>query len=625
MSISRKKAVAAIAAVAIAATSLFGGTLAWQSINQRATNIVSDTVNPGGRLHDDFDGSNKDVYVENFAEEPIYARIRLSEYLQLGSETPVDDPENPAADIMVIANGDIRYFETPADKLDENGKVKEMTTYDMVDLFWGGSTVYMPTFNLHKDSLEADINGSYFDVDADGNSKPYAEYRTYTVDETAEHYEVYDADFNTVEEFAADVWQTNPDNETPLGDVIEADNTAELDKYPDNLKYTANMKTHTAEATNSAQVMSMADWIAKGSPEGAFWVYDTDGWAYWAQAIEPGWTYDNGEQTERIEGVNPTTGLLLDRINTKIDDNYYYELIVTAQFVTANDLGWTDGTGFYDTENGSVPSEDALALLAKIGVMTEKTFETANDAASLNEALTSGGSVILDADVKSETAVDSGAKHDGAEIKTGFNWTQGGTLSSGVINDESAGYAGLFITGDTTEAEVRNVTVNSNSTFGVLARATNKDVTLTNVAINGETGGLMVAYDDSSAGTGTVYLNNCTVNAKGSGENSTWNNTAIGVDYGAKLVVNGGTYTGQQAVFSFNRGGSVVINDGFFNGELKNGAGAGTITVKGGTFTADPTAYVDTSAYEVKQSAIDGNIVYIVTEKAEAEYAATAA
>jgi len=32
----------------------------------------------GGRLHDDFNGANKNIYVENFADEPILARIRLA-------------------------------------------------------------------------------------------------------------------------------------------------------------------------------------------------------------------------------------------------------------------------------------------------------------------------------------------------------------------------------------------------------------------------------------------------------------------------------------------------------------------------------------------------------------------
>ena len=47
-------AIAAILAVAVAMT----GTYAWQSISQKAKNVVVSEGNPGGRLHDDFDGSH---------------------------------------------------------------------------------------------------------------------------------------------------------------------------------------------------------------------------------------------------------------------------------------------------------------------------------------------------------------------------------------------------------------------------------------------------------------------------------------------------------------------------------------------------------------------------------------
>ena len=68
MTDKRKKAMTAVGAVAMAAVIALGGTFAWQSISQQALNEAAAVVNPGGRLHDDFDGSNKDVYVENFTD-----------------------------------------------------------------------------------------------------------------------------------------------------------------------------------------------------------------------------------------------------------------------------------------------------------------------------------------------------------------------------------------------------------------------------------------------------------------------------------------------------------------------------------------------------------------------------
>ena len=65
---NKKRIATSVAAVATAAALLLGGTFAWQSVNQTALNEASDVINPGGRLHDDFNGSNKDVYVENFTD-----------------------------------------------------------------------------------------------------------------------------------------------------------------------------------------------------------------------------------------------------------------------------------------------------------------------------------------------------------------------------------------------------------------------------------------------------------------------------------------------------------------------------------------------------------------------------
>ena len=83
---SKKKIAASVGAVGLAAVIALGGTFAWQSISQTALNEAMDTINPGGRLHDDFNGSNKNVYVENFTKDgtAIFARVRLDEYMEIG-------------------------------------------------------------------------------------------------------------------------------------------------------------------------------------------------------------------------------------------------------------------------------------------------------------------------------------------------------------------------------------------------------------------------------------------------------------------------------------------------------------------------------------------------------------
>ena len=90
MSINKKKVATTATALALAGLMLFGGTYAWQSISQTALNEASDVINPGGRLHDDFNGENKDVYVENFTSlanngVQVFARVRLDEYMEIGT------------------------------------------------------------------------------------------------------------------------------------------------------------------------------------------------------------------------------------------------------------------------------------------------------------------------------------------------------------------------------------------------------------------------------------------------------------------------------------------------------------------------------------------------------------
>ncbi|MFQ9798477.1 MAG: hypothetical protein ACLR23_05585 [Clostridia bacterium] len=118
----------------------------------------------------------------------------------------------------------------------------------------------MPTCNRNKDSLKADINGTFAGPDGDPATKEdrYGDYVTYTAGQQITADATYDAD----------------DNDTDEGD------TGVLD-----VNYTLKNEAHTAKATQMATVLTMAEWKAQGSKVGPYWVYDTDGWAYWAQPI----------------------------------------------------------------------------------------------------------------------------------------------------------------------------------------------------------------------------------------------------------------------------------------------------------------------------------------------------
>ncbi len=322
---SKKKIAASAVAVGSAAILALGGTFAWQSISQEALNEAMDTINPGGRLHDDFNGQNKDVYVENFTEDgtAIFARVRLDEYMEIAVG---DGAATPLVENTVRNNVETWITRKP-------GTV-DMTEDTTFGAYWdwnmGGQTTYMPTFNMNKDSLDADINGTYAGGDT---GTPYGDYVDYSLPQYAEGSdgetgdEIYDADTNDIDE---------PD---PVEDV-------NIDTVADQIHYA----TDTLDGT----VITMDEWLLleEDARIGNFWVWDEDGWAYWAQPIESG----------------EATGLLLDEIvhANPPSDSWYYGINVVGQFVTADDIGFLNGTGFYAADEGAIPTANAELLLETI-------------------------------------------------------------------------------------------------------------------------------------------------------------------------------------------------------------------------------------------------------------------
>ena len=187
----------------------------------------------------------------------------------------------------------------------------------------GGETVFMPTFDKNKDSLAADINGTFAgpDGDPDTDNDRYDDYVEYALDDQKTADAVYDAD----------------DDEDDEGDAAV-----------EGVDVTTAEETHTAKATQEATVLTMEEWKAQGSPTGKYWVYDSDGWAYWAEPLAPG----------------EATGLLLDGIERQtMMTELYYAIHVTAQFSTVDSIGSkTDGSGFF--RDGV--TDDAFLLLSKI-------------------------------------------------------------------------------------------------------------------------------------------------------------------------------------------------------------------------------------------------------------------
>ena len=331
----------AVIAVVVALAIIFSGTLAWQSISQKAKNEVKTTINPGGRLHDDFSGpgGTKDIYVENFGTQDIYARVRLDEYMELGKGAGTNDPDKEAQSLVYGAEYDDETTWTthiPGGSSSTIGDGMEGNWANWVNKnetfhkYWswtmGGETTYMPTFNLDNESLTADINGTM----AGGDSgEAYGDFVDYTLEENASKtatasYSNEDGGVTTVEE------------------------------------------THTVQKTLNAQVITMAEYNSLSDPlafEG--WVYDSDGWAYWSQPIAPGTA--TGLLLDKLDYATKTSATGKD-VSVLPQQDSYYAINAVAQFVTYENIGSAeDGNGFY-SEGGAPPSSDALALLSRIGV-----------------------------------------------------------------------------------------------------------------------------------------------------------------------------------------------------------------------------------------------------------------
>lgn len=485
---SKKKLATSVAAVATAAALLLGGTFAWQSANQTALNEGADTINPGGRLHDDFDGTNKDVYVENFTDpenggQNIFARVRLEEYLEVvlnygtpgetekqllgekyyapvldeDGEQAVDDEGNP------VYETEYTYEYVPFtgyDSLSGNTVQAGVALNDDSTSYWnwqmGGSTVYMPTFNMNKDSLEADINGEYkygVGVITDKNIEggQYSPMKTYTDGETKTANEIWDTDSNDIDELA--------ENGVDINTLIEQTGTDYDSKA---VKLVNN--THTAQPTLDAQLISMSEWLTmvednggEYDPDvhGGYWVYDNDGWVYWSAPIAPG----------------TATGLLLDGIalNQVMDDSWYYAINVVGQFVTADDAGAGDGTGFYDETKGEVPSWEAEQLLITIGVTLDGSED--DDFVAQAGTVNSDGGISLDIDSPyinvNGNAITINAPAASADDETWYTATTNlsgtaltwGSLSSRIVyklDEETGEYEewGSYVTADNEDGYV---------------------------------------------------------------------------------------------------------------------------------------------------------------------------
>ncbi|MCL2864879.1 MAG: DUF6273 domain-containing protein [Lachnospiraceae bacterium] len=355
---SNRRKLAAVCSAVIAAAMLIGGTLAWTSIFQAADNIIVgerepyDPGNPGGRLHDDFDGENKDVYAENFGDVPIMVRIRLHETLIVDGTTIVNNSPNiPSQHVCPIHSecacnrGDLPI---PAPGLPGSGNAAVRPYFTWV---MGGEKAHMPTNNRDSDCLASNTSGEGVDqvtngqtapsrwvpeVDGSGNIIGFEE-----VENDGSH------DFWTAGETT---FAVNPATITVawVGGIFNPS------LVPDELILTARATLSPMADIPNGGVITMQEWrlLPANQQVGDFWVVDADGWAYWANLLQPG----------------ESTSLLLDRVNavnSPDGDIWIYTITPIAEFSTRT--SWHDngeGQTWFDSPHGA-PSRVAVDLIAR--------------------------------------------------------------------------------------------------------------------------------------------------------------------------------------------------------------------------------------------------------------------
>ena len=185
------------------------------------------------------------------------------------------------------------------------------------------------------------------------------------------------------------------------------------------------------------------------------------------------------------------------------------------------------------------------------------------------------------------------------------------TTYSGIGKELSnMGYtASALVNASGEETSISNGTITTAYGAGIYLAGTTG--TLSNLTINAAQTGVQTTLEYSSAvrltSKATVIINSGTYSAANGGYSLAISNS------GGTAVINGGTFNGDLFFSTSTNSGvakSLTINGGTFNGNFVNFNKATNVEIKGGTFTYDPTPYVDQNNYTVTT---DTNGKYIVT------------
>lgn len=142
-----------------------------------------------------------------------------------------------------------------------------------------------------------------------------------------------------------------------------------------------------------ATIYHMDEWISNGVPIGDFWVFDDNGWAYWARRVMPG----------------DSTGALLESVQVVTDADFYYTLLIEKQTFSAE--GEYEQFGL--TKNGGWTA-DAQNLCNYVAASSEEDAYIGAEDEEMDhfDILDGSGITIIEVPTPTPTDENGSGEHD---------------------------------------------------------------------------------------------------------------------------------------------------------------------------------------------------------------------
>ncbi|MEY8444332.1 hypothetical protein AALA52_08830 [Lactococcus ileimucosae] len=334
---------------------LIGGTFAFQSFNQRVTNDREGWNNEGaaGRIHDYYNAGtgNKDIFVENYGDEPLLVRVQLREFLPKNGESIVKEAERehlntwtvwkPAADDIHnrLDSSPSQVFDRYADwsfGFSRQGDIPvEMSSRNLGSRDRVGFP-YMPTFNHDREDERTAAAGDAQDYVDGGVTHPGDGTEGYWRHLQLLRRAGFFQNFDPAE-----------------AEKDEADRTPLFPGRP-----IMQEVKHTVAEEHPPMTLTQWEGLKEHEKVGRYWVVDEEsGYAYWASYLQPGQaTSYLIDQTDMAEAIKEEPG------------SWFYSILVQGNMVSPTE---TNINSFFE-KGGDTPR--ARDLVERMGLTDIPNF-----------------------------------------------------------------------------------------------------------------------------------------------------------------------------------------------------------------------------------------------------------